>query len=270
MGDGLKYPVLMVHGMGFRDRKVFGYWGRIPKMLEREGCRVFFGGQDSNGDIPSNAEVVARRIDEIIAETGAEKVNVIAHSKGGLDTRYAISVLERGDKVASLTTISTPHHGSRTVDLLLKFPRPIVRLGCIFVDAWFGLLGDEKPRTYSAIVSFTTKAAEEFNAQVPDREDIYYQSYAFVMKRPTSDMMMWFTNAFVYMIEGKNDGLLAPRAVKWGDFKGVYSGVGNRGISHCDEVDMRRCRLSRKRGEGVADITDVYKEIYATLRSRGL
>ena len=269
MQEKLKYPVLLVHGMGFRDRKHICYWGRIPKILEGMGARIFYGGQDSNASTQTNAECIARRIDEIIAETGAEKVNIIAHSKGGMESRYAISVLGRGDKVASLTTISTPHHGSRTVDLLLKFPKPIVRVGCFVVDIWFGLLGDKTPQTYEAILSFKTSSAAEFNAQVLDREDIYYQSYAFAMKRPTSDMMMWLTNAFVYMIEGENDGLLAPDSVKWGDFKGVHYGVGNRGISHCDEIDMRRCPLSRKKGDGVSDIVDIYKEIYITLISKG-
>ena len=53
---------------------------------------------------------------------------------------------------------------------------------------------------------------------------------------------------------GENDGLLPPEAVKWGIFKGVYRGVGNRGISHCDEIDMRRRPLSKKAGEGLSDI----------------
>ena len=39
MGEiNLKYPILMVHGMGFRDRKYLNYWGRIPGTLEKAGC----------------------------------------------------------------------------------------------------------------------------------------------------------------------------------------------------------------------------------------
>lgn len=41
MADYLKYPVLFVHGMGFRDRKLFCYWGRTPKAFEARGCQVF-------------------------------------------------------------------------------------------------------------------------------------------------------------------------------------------------------------------------------------
>jgi len=263
--QGLKYPVLLVHGMGFRDYKLINYWGRIPKILEGLGCQIFYGYQDSNADVPTNGRHIANRIEQILAQTGAEKVHIIAHSKGGLDSRYAISVAGMGEKVASLTTISTPHHGSRTVDWLLKLPRWPIRIGCFFTDCWFRILGDGAPNTYGAILSFTTSAAQEFNRQVPDYPGVYYQSYAFVMKHPGSDVFMWLTNAVVSLKEGENDGLLPPKAVKWGEFKGVHRGVGYRGISHCDEIDMRRMRLSKKKGDGISDITDVYKEIFYSL-----
>ena len=269
MLSNLKYPILLVHGMGFRDYKLLGYWGRIPKILEQMGCTVFFGNQDSNADIETNGRHLAQRIDLIIKETGAEKINIIAHSKGGLDSRYAISILGAGDKVASLTTISTPHYGSKTVDRLTKIPKLLLKFGCFCTDCWFRILGDQKPNTYNAIHSFTTSAAAEFNASVLDCEDVYYQSYAFVMSKPSSDVFLWLTNVVIGKIEGENDGLLTPESVKWGDFKGVFKGVGRRGISHCDEVDMRRRPFSKKIGDGVSDITDLYKDIVMDLQSRG-
>lgn len=265
----LRYPILLVHGMGFRDHKHLCYWGRIPRTLEEMGCRVFFGGQDSNADIETNARHLEKRLDEILNETGAQKVNIIAHSKGGLESRYLISALGGGSKVASLTTLSTPHHGSKTVDRLLKVPDCLVKFGCFFVDLWFRLLGDKKPNTYSAIHSFTTSSASKFNENVPDCEGVYYQSYAFVMKNAGSDIFMWLTNLFVSAIEGENDGLLPPDAVKWGEFKGVFRGNGMRGISHCDEVDMRRRRLSKKSGVGISDIVDIYKTIISDLGNMG-
>lgn len=269
MAKALKYPVLLVHGMGFRDYRRPYYWGRIPKKLEEAGCKVFFGNTDSNGEISANGENLARRIDEILRETGAEKVNIIAHSKGGLDSRYAISVLGMGDKVASLTTLSTPHHGSKTVDVLLRFPDFIVKAGCFFVDLWFRVLGDKKPATYKVIHSFKTSAAADFNEKVLDAEGVYYSSYAFVMKKPTSDILMALQNAFVGIFEGENDGLLTPEAVKWGEFKGVHTGTGRRGISHCDEIDLRRRPLSKEKGDAVSDIVDVYLEIVQELAERG-
>lgn len=269
MPNSLKYPILLVHGMGFRDYKHIGYWGRIPKTFEQLGCKVFFGNQDSNADIETNARFLARRIDQILQETGAEKVNIIAHSKGGLDCRYAISALNMSEKVASLTTISSPHHGSKTVDKLLKCPRFLVRLGCFCTDCWFRILGDKEPNTYRTIHSFTTTYASEFNARVLDCEGVYYQSYAFAMKKPSSDIFLWLTNLVVGKVEGENDGLLTPNSAKWGDFKGVYYGAGRRGISHCDEVDMRRRPLSKKTSDsGVSDIIEIYTDILYDLKNR--
>ena len=266
----LRYPVLLIHGMGFRDDKAIGYWGRIPNILTQMGCRIYFGNQDSNADIETNGKHLLQRIDQVLQETGAEKVNIIAHSKGGLDSRYAISALGAGNKVASLTTISTPHHGSKTVDMLMKFPEPLVRFVGLCTDCWFRLLGDKNPNSYKVFCAFTTEAAKKFNAEVRDYDGVLYQSYAFVMRNPFSDIFLWLPCLVIGIIEGENDGLLTPDSVKWGDFKGVFRSVGRRGISHCDEVDMRRRPLTKKPGDGVSDILDIYKEIVYDLSKRGL
>lgn len=265
----LKYPILMVHGMGFRDRSWLNYWGRIPRKLEQMGCTVYYGYQDSNASIETNGKMLVQRIHEIMEECGAEKLNVIAHSKGGLDIRYAISTLGIGDKIATVTTMNTPHNGSLTVDALLKVPDVLIRIGSKCTDIWMGILGDKQPDTYAAIQSFRTTNAEKFNAENPDAEGIYYQSYAFAMKHAFSDIFMCWTYSVVYLFEGENDGLLAPRATKWTNFKGVYRGNSGRGISHCDEVDMRRHRLTRKTGEDVSDIVEFYADVVKGLAEMG-
>lgn len=265
----LKYPILMIHGMGFRDYKLLNYWGRIPRRLKQLGCTIYYGHQDSNASIEVNAEMLVHRIHDIMEKSGAEKLNVIAHSKGGLDIRYAISTLGIGDKIASVTTLSTPHNGSLTVDTLLKVPDILIGFGCKCTDIWMRILGDKKPDTYSAIQSFRTDQAEKFNRENPDMEGIYYQSYAFVMKHAFSDIFLFWTYLVVYLFEGENDGLLAPRATKWTNFKGVYRGNSRRGISHCDEVDMRRHRLTRKSGNDVSDIVEFYAGIVRELAELG-
>ena len=265
----LKYPILMVHGMGFRDRKHLCYWGRIPGALESLGCEIYFGNQDSNGSTQDNGTFLAKRIEEIVKEKGIEKFNVIAHSKGGLDMRYAISTLGMSKYVATLTTIDTPHNGSLTVDKLMKFPDFLIRIGCFFSDIWFRILGDKKPRTYKVISAFKTPVAEKFNNENPDVPGIYYQSYSFVCKKVTSDMFLWFSNLIVRHVDGENDGLLTPRDVRWTNFRGVQRSVSNRGISHCDVVDMRRRPLSKKKGDGISDIVDFYKDVVKELAEKG-
>ena len=256
--------------MGFHDRlPIHYYWGRIPRVLRKNGASVWFGDQDGNATTMSNARYLVRVIRRILEETGAEKINIIAHSKGGLEARYLVSSMGMGDVVASVTTISTPHNGSVTVDTLLrKFPT-IIRIGSAVTDLGRRCLGDRNPHTYWAICQFTTDYMHRFNKRNPDDPRVFYQSYAFVMKKPTSDLFMWLPNLVVSWIEGENDGLLTPASVQWGTFKGICRGAGRRGISHCDEIDLRRRPLCKKKGDGVWDIVDVYKAVAAELIQNG-
>ena len=68
-----KYPILMVHGIFFRDWQVINYWGRVPNELIRNGAEVYYGKQQSANKVSVSATEVAERIKEVIAETGAEK-----------------------------------------------------------------------------------------------------------------------------------------------------------------------------------------------------
>ena len=72
-----KYPLVLIHGAGFRDLRWPVYWGRIPAVLEKEGAEIFYGLQDCWASVETNAEAIARRIDEILQETGSKKVNII-------------------------------------------------------------------------------------------------------------------------------------------------------------------------------------------------
>ena len=268
----MKYPVLLVHGIGFHDHRVLNYWGRIPKLLEAEGIRVFYGNQDSHASMESNGRFLHKRIQEILTETKSGKVNIIAHSKGGLDCRWMIAEMDGGEHVASLTTISTPHHGSRTIDKLLGFPDIFVRLAAFCCDRWYGLTGDREPDSYRMFHELTTEHMEQFNSRIADAEGVYYQSYAFVMKHLWSDWIMAFPWLVVHFMEGANDGLVTPDSAMWGTFKGIYTGAGYRGISHCDEVDMRRRKLSRKKCEEtntISDITEFYCQIARELEEMG-
>ena len=56
---------------------------------------------------------LAVRIRQIVQETGCGKVNVIAHSKGGLDIRYAAAFCGIEDMIGSIVTINTPHRGCK-------------------------------------------------------------------------------------------------------------------------------------------------------------
>lgn len=268
-----KYPILMIHGMGFRDRKLLCYWGRIPKNLRQYGARIFFGNQDANASIEFNAALLRNSLKKCLAESGAEKVNIIAHSKGGAEARFLASSLGMSCHIASITTISTPHNGSSTMDKIMKLPKPIMKAGSLITDVFMAISGDSKPETYRCLEQLTTSYMSEFNKKNPDIEGIYYQSFAFAMKNPFSDIFMAVPYIAVKFMNGRSDGFLTAEEVSWGNFRGIYTGMGRRGISHLDEVDMRRMRLSREEPlnkNEISDITQFYAEIVSELKGMGL
>ena len=265
-----KYPLVFIHGTGFRDRKWFNYWGRVPNVLEQNGCKIYYGNQDSWASIENNALLVKKRIEEVIENTGAEKVNLVAHSKGGLEARYIISTLGMSDRVASLTTVSTPHKGSKTMDFVCGLPLILFKTTSVFANLWFRTLGDSNPDFHRVCRQFTTCYMNEFNRNNADAESVYYQSYAGLMKNSFSDFFMFVPHFVIKLVEGENDGLVTPSSAQWGNFRGVLKSRTNRGISHADEVDIRRRRLSKKAEEGyISDICDFYLQIIKDLKILG-
>ncbi|MGN0818491.1 MAG: hypothetical protein ACI4L9_05935 [Candidatus Coproplasma sp.] len=168
-----------------------------------------------------------------------------------------------GDKIASLTTIGTPHHGSKTLDIVPKF---VLKIVAFFTNIWMRIVGDKHPDAYKAYLSFRASDAEQFNKDNPDSEEVYYQSYAFSMKR---DIFLWFPHLIISLFEGENDGLVTTDSAQWGNFKGVIYSNSGRGISHCDEVDLRRRAFTKRTGDGVSDILEVYSRIAEDLYSLG-
>jgi triacylglycerol lipase len=272
MSDACKtrYPILLVHGIGLSDHRWFNYWGRIPKALENEGAVLFYGKQSAWGSIESNALFLKGRVEAILKETKAAKVNIIAHSKGGLESRYLISTLGMGGKIASLTTVATPHQGSKIMDLYVRSHPAIPRFAAFFLDFFSRTpkTGREDPIVRATQTS--PEAMERFNRANPDFPGTFYQSYVFMMQSPRSDAFFRFRYPKIKALEGDNDGLVSVESAKWGEFHGPFHGAGIRGISHLDEIDFRRRNLSAKKGTpGITDIRHVYAGIAAGLKAKG-
>ena len=265
-----RYPIVLIHGAGFRDLKWPVYWGRIPAAFKAQGADIYYGLQDCWGSVETNAEAIAARIDAIMRETGAEKVNLIAHSKGGLDARMAISSNGCGGKVASLTTIATPHHGSRTLDRLFRLPRSFWSLAAFAVDNWIRLVGDKKPDFLKLCEGFTTENMRRFNDENPDVPGVYYQSFGCVMSHPFSDINLSTANYVLNRLEGPNDGLVSLESARWGEHFHTLYANGFRGISHLDAIDLRRMSFTHKAGDGVSDIVEDYLGIAEGLKLRGV
>lgn len=228
---------------------------------------MYYGLQDCWASTETNAAVIAKRIGEILRESGAEKVNLIAHSKGGLEARMAASSLGCGEKIASITTVATPHRGSKTIDRVMKLPNSVFSLAAFAVNNWIRIIGDKRPDFLKVCEA---ESMERFNAANPDVPGIFYQSFACVMTQPLSDINLSTANFIVNRIEGPNDGLVSVSSASWGENVHILKSNARRGISHLDAIDLRRCAFTKKTGDGVSDITEVYIGIAEGLKQRGL
>lgn len=236
------YPILMVHGIFFRDWQFFNYWGRIPNALIKNGAKVYYGNQQSAKSIPESAFELKNRIIEVLQESGAEKVNIIAHSKGGLDARYAICKLGMDKYVASLTTINTPHQGCDFVDNLLKsVPESLVNFISKKYNAIFTRLGDNSPDFLAGINDLKASSCKVTDASLPDFPDIYYQSYMSEMKNFFSaGIPLNIGYLLIKKCNGRNDGLVWIESAKHGDNFTLIKNNSKRGISHGDMIDLFR------------------------------
>jgi len=258
-----KYPILLVHGTGHRDRKHLGCWGRIPHALEKAGAKVFYSNQDAWGTIEKNAETVKESTLAVLSETGSEKINIIALSKGGLETRYMIHKLGMSDKIASLTTMSTPHYGSKTMDFFYQRQKPLLKIAAVFVNFTSRLQGDKNPDFYNLCRQVTTEHSNKFNLEIVDSDKVYYQSYASVMKKPYSDMILFVSHSVVKIFDGECDGIVSVDSAKWGEFRGIITTERIRGGSHADLRDFRKIGSSGK------EIINVYVNIVSELKEKG-
>ena len=261
-----KYPVLMVHGVFFRDTKFFNYWGRIPKELETNGAKIFYGNHSSAASIADSAAELKVRITEILAETGAEKLNIIAHSKGGLDCRYAISKLGISDNVASLTTINTPHRGCLFADYLLtKIPVDIKDKVANTYNSTLKKLGEANPDFLAAVNDLTDSNCKKLNDEMDTPKGIYCQSVGSVLTGSTyGQFPLNFSYHLVKHFSGDNDGLVSEESFEWGEKYTLLKPDKNRGISHGDMIDLNRENI-----EGF-DVREFYVNLVNDLKDRGL
>lgn len=260
-----RYPLLMVHGVFFRDFRFFNYWGRVPGELLRNGAVIYYGNQQSAASVAVCGCELAERIKNLVEETGCGKVNIIAHSKGGLDARYAVSKCGAADYTASLTTINTPHRGCFFADYLLeKAPEGVRRFLAARYNGALRRLGDNSPDFLSAVTDLTAKACLTGNENLPDCPSVYYQSVATSMKKARSGRFpLNMSYHLVKHFDGENDGLVSVESALWGNVYAILRPKGKRGISHGDMIDLNRENFPE------FDVREFYVNLVRDLKEKG-
>lgn len=261
-----KYPILMVHGVFFRDYEHLNYWGRIPEELKKNGAEIYYGNHNSASAVRDSAKELAGRVHELIEKTGCEKVNIIAHSKGGLDARAMIALTDAAPYIASLTTINTPHRGCQFADYLLnKIPARQQRKVAAAYNSGAAKLGDVNPDFLAAVKDLTFENCAAFNEEIKDNPNVYYQSAGSKLNKPASGRFpLNLTYHLVKYFDGANDGLVGEESFPWGQDYRFWTVEGKRGISHGDVIDLNRENIPG------FDVREVYVQLVAGLKKRGL
>ena len=179
----------------------------------------------------------------MLGETGSAKVNIIAHSKGGLDSKYMITNLGMEDKVASLTTLCTPHKGSIIASWIWKLPMWLKKYIAFFINGFYRLAGDEKPNAIRACEQL--KLVDESEDTLCFSEKVYCQSYSTNLKRGRDCFLMGIPmTLYKHYEKVDNDGMVSDVSAKFGNYRGECLDMS---VSHLQIVDFMAKKSQRER-----------------------
>jgi triacylglycerol lipase len=285
-GQPARYPIVLVHGFNGSPESL-GFH-RVKEALERDGNVVFEARLPPFNGPEVRAKYLAKQVDDVLAANKARKVNIIGHSMGGLDARVLVSGLGYGDRVASVTTISTPHRGTYPADLALGLPGegPHQTAMNFFASVWARTYTDDVVANdtdmRATIAAIAEKNSPAFNAKYPNDARVEYRSWAGVSALfgigddrkdlATCDGKMYgaprykadrmnFALAAVAVLVGHgtekrpSDGAVSVESAKWGTFEGCIP------ADHFDEVGQ----LKHDRADGHTGFDHV--RFYRTLAS---
>lgn len=276
----MTYPIVLAHGVcrfdilwndsldsdNNDDPKIdlLNYFRGIRTMLMEKGHTVFHSKVAWAADVDSRAADLKNNLLRILDDTNAEKVNIIAHSMGGLDSRHMM-FNDRNDgkiheRVASLTTISTPHWGSPFADWglanLSSIPKILKSIG-LDVSA-FEDLQTHKCRTFNEdpeVVEFETNC----------ESTVLFQTYAGKQDFWGIFNLLKGPARIIEDKEGDNDGLVSVTSAKWKEdyFKGVLEKT-----DHLNELgwwDFSQLLEGESQDELLERIHAFYAEVAANL-----
>ena len=285
-----KYPIVFTHGMaGFitvgTDQFGLDYWYQILPDLARNGANIWATRVSPFNSTEIRGDQLLEQVKEIVAITGAEKVNLIGHSHGGPTIRYVAGV--RPDLVASLTGVGATNKGSPVSDLILTIRdiAPVLETPVVSVVnllskgiTWAqGLDPNSFPHnSLASAESLSTKGAVNFNQRFPQGiptnncgegaykvNNIY--NYSFTGTGTVTNLLDVDSvlKATSLLIDGgqDNDGLVPRCSAKFG--KTIRD---NYNWNHLDEVNQ----VLGLKNIFAPDPVDVYRQHANRLKLQGL
>jgi triacylglycerol lipase len=202
-------PVVLVHGLfGFDRIGVPGarlhYFRGITRHLEGLGCQAYAVRLPRMASVPERAKALV----ETIAALPHDRVDIIAHSLGGLDARYALAKLGLASRVRTLVTIGTPHRGTPIADLATEGALGIARRAIAKVGIQI-----------NALDWLSTSALDRFNRDVVDAPGVRYACVVGGVREPKTPVTLAIVPAHAYLrrVAGPNDGLVPISSQYWGE-----------------------------------------------------
>lgn len=253
-----RYPILLVHGIALKDFLFFKAFGRIERILTEAGYKVYTSRIDGFGTTETNAAQLRTEVMQLMEETHSEKINIIAHSKGGLDSRRMITDLGMEGSIASLTTLCTPHMGSPVASGILKLPHWMLTLISFWLNVVYRIFGDKQPNSYEVCRELALiKPAEENRLTLHISDKIYCQSFSTTLERSRDDFVMGIPLMFSHYWKHKpSDGLVSADSSRFGTYRGTCVDAS---VSHTEIVDF--LAKKRKREKIFAFYTTLCREL---------
>jgi len=234
---------VLVHGiLGFDDTNglangLVKYWGGLDGYLRSQGAKVATPGSSAANSLATRASQVKSFLEGTSSNpgwriaNGCAKVHLIGHSQGGLVSRYLVKQLGYASKVASVTSVNTPHRGSPVADVVFAvIPNWLEPFVGIVLDTLARLIyRDGRPQDVLAMGgSLTVSYLNTFNSSTPNVSGLKYFSYgstmawADIIQHPIMGILYPATWAggIAYGQGSANDGIVPSSSQKWGTWKG--------------------------------------------------
>jgi triacylglycerol lipase len=278
-----RHPIVLVHGLfGFEALGPVDYFWRVPDSLRSSGATVYTAAVSQANNSVVRGEQLLRELESIKARTGAQKFNLIGHSHGGQTIRYVAAV--RPDLVASVTSVGTPHAGSKTADGINAIVSVTGTTGIAaqIANSLAGLIGflsgnpGRPQNSLAALLELTTAGAADFNRRFPQAaptsrcgsgaatvNGVRYFSAGgtsvLTNVLDISDGTLGLTSTFFGFEQ--NDGLVSQCSSRWGmvlrdDYPWNHGDEANqvfglRGLFAPDPVGFYRAHANRLRNLGL-------------------